>query len=287
MWPEKISFHFNTIPCKSCRNNQQDATVYYNLLFQCLPTAQRVSSDTPFIIRSSKTVIAAYGFTYVCGCPQMYVKPEAAITVFELLMMSGVSLETRWAVDKHWNNKFEYAKLHLIGYFCMIYTMMDGSTNNNFVHLLTILLHTPYIYFTKHTIKEDAIALSVVIRQWTRKPGDREFNSRKGKRISCFLKQHGLWGPSSLVFDGTRGAFYPVVRRPGSKLATRIHLLQRLRVELHLHSPTNPHCCQRDNFTCNKTAFKFTATSHVLQQWNLKITVKLRLFLNKHNDVMT
>jgi hypothetical protein len=28
------------------------------------------------------------------GKPQTYVKPEAAITVFELLMMSGVSLET-------------------------------------------------------------------------------------------------------------------------------------------------------------------------------------------------
>jgi hypothetical protein len=61
-------------------------------------------SDTPLIIRSSKTVIAVFGFTYVCGyrqlvagnCrqPQTYVKPEAAITVFELLMMRGVSLET-------------------------------------------------------------------------------------------------------------------------------------------------------------------------------------------------
>jgi hypothetical protein len=30
----------------------------------------------------------------VCRQPQTYVKPEAAITVFELLMMSGVSLET-------------------------------------------------------------------------------------------------------------------------------------------------------------------------------------------------
>jgi hypothetical protein len=29
-----------------------------------------------------------------CLQPQTYVKPEAAITVFELLMMSGVSLET-------------------------------------------------------------------------------------------------------------------------------------------------------------------------------------------------
>jgi hypothetical protein len=29
-----------------------------------------------------------------CRQPQTYVKPETAITVFELLMMSGVSLET-------------------------------------------------------------------------------------------------------------------------------------------------------------------------------------------------
>ena len=29
-----------------------------------------------------------------CRKPQTYVKPEAAITVFDLLMMSGVSLET-------------------------------------------------------------------------------------------------------------------------------------------------------------------------------------------------
>jgi len=29
-----------------------------------------------------------------CRQPQMYVKPEAAITVFELLIMSGMSLET-------------------------------------------------------------------------------------------------------------------------------------------------------------------------------------------------
>jgi hypothetical protein len=29
-----------------------------------------------------------------CWQSQMYVKPEAAITVFELLIMSGVSLET-------------------------------------------------------------------------------------------------------------------------------------------------------------------------------------------------
>ena len=37
-----------------------------------------------------------------------YVKPEAAITVFELLMMGGVLPETCWAIKKHWNNKFYY-----------------------------------------------------------------------------------------------------------------------------------------------------------------------------------
>jgi hypothetical protein len=69
--------------------------------------AQHVSGDTLPIIRSSKTVIAASGFTYVFGCrplrwlshrsgqqPKTYVKPDAEITVFELLMMGGVSPKT-------------------------------------------------------------------------------------------------------------------------------------------------------------------------------------------------
>jgi len=63
--------------------------------------------DTPPINSSSKTVISASGFTHVFGCrlplrwlsgnrqPKTYVKPEAAITVFELLMMGGVSPKTR------------------------------------------------------------------------------------------------------------------------------------------------------------------------------------------------
>jgi len=40
--------------------------------------------------------------------PKTYVKPEAAITGFEILMMGGVSPETCWAIKKHWNNKFYY-----------------------------------------------------------------------------------------------------------------------------------------------------------------------------------
>jgi len=70
---------------------------------------------------AQKTVIAASGFTYVIGCrplrwlshcssrqPITYVKPEAAITVFELLMTGGVSSETCWTIKKQWNNKFYY-----------------------------------------------------------------------------------------------------------------------------------------------------------------------------------
>jgi len=45
--------------------------------------AQHVSSKTPLIINHDS-----------CRQPQTYITPEAAITVFELLMMSGVSLET-------------------------------------------------------------------------------------------------------------------------------------------------------------------------------------------------
>jgi hypothetical protein len=62
--------------------------------------------DTPPIIRSSKTEIAASCFTYffVAGCcdgsaitaasNKKYVNPEDAITVFELLIMGGVLPET-------------------------------------------------------------------------------------------------------------------------------------------------------------------------------------------------
>jgi hypothetical protein len=63
--------------------------------------------DTPPIIKSSKPVIAASDFIYVFGCRSLRwlsrrsdrqlktcVKPEAAITGFELLMMGGVSHKT-------------------------------------------------------------------------------------------------------------------------------------------------------------------------------------------------
>jgi len=83
---------------------QTCSRIYYTLFLNC-----------------SETEIAASGFTYVFGCrplqwlshrsgrqPKTYVKPKAAITVFELLMVGGVSPETCWAIKKLWNNKFYY-----------------------------------------------------------------------------------------------------------------------------------------------------------------------------------
>jgi hypothetical protein len=40
--------------------------------------------------------------------PKTYVKLQTAITVLELLLMSGVSPETCSAFEKHWNNNFYY-----------------------------------------------------------------------------------------------------------------------------------------------------------------------------------
>ena len=54
-------------------------------------------------------------------------KPEAANSL-ELLMMSGVPLETRWAFNKRWNNKF-YCKFASCWLFLLIHTTMHGSMN--------------------------------------------------------------------------------------------------------------------------------------------------------------
>jgi len=55
-------------------------------------------------------------------------KPEAASTVFGLLMMGGVSPETCWASYKYGIINVD-TLVHLVGFFCMTFTMMHGSTN--------------------------------------------------------------------------------------------------------------------------------------------------------------
>jgi len=83
--------------------------MYQSFIIPYLYEAQHVSGDTPPIIRNLKLhwqPLVFHTWKIVCTCswwtlsgtacrqPQTYVKPEAEITVFELLMMSGVSLET-------------------------------------------------------------------------------------------------------------------------------------------------------------------------------------------------
>jgi hypothetical protein len=43
-----------------------------------------------------------------CNCSRLwfYIRLWLQLQFFELLMMSGASLETCWAIKKHWNNKF-------------------------------------------------------------------------------------------------------------------------------------------------------------------------------------
>ena len=69
----------------------------------------------PLIRSANNCVIAVFGcrplrwLSHRSGWePKTYVKPEAAVTVFELLMMGGVSPETCSAIKEHWNNKFYY-----------------------------------------------------------------------------------------------------------------------------------------------------------------------------------
>jgi hypothetical protein len=54
-------------------------------------------------------------------------KPEAANSL-ELLMMSGVPLETCWAFNKLWNNKFYYKAASCWYFYWMLYWTFDSLT---------------------------------------------------------------------------------------------------------------------------------------------------------------
>ena len=121
--------------------------------------------DTPPIIRNSKTAIAASSFTYVFGCRSLrwlsyrsgrqlkiYVKPEAAMAVFELLMMGGLSPETCWAIKKHWNNKF-YCTVASCWLFLWIYIMMHGSMNIKYIYIyIYIYIYSFIVLCDKHQL---------------------------------------------------------------------------------------------------------------------------------------
>jgi len=119
--------------------------------------------------QSSKTIIAASGFTYVFGCrqlrwlshrsgrqPNTYVKPEAAITVFERLMMGDVSPETCWAMKKHWNNKFYYTVASFWFFLWDLY--YDARIHE---HPGKIVNNTPSKADNRHIIKSTYHSLNV------------------------------------------------------------------------------------------------------------------------------
>jgi hypothetical protein len=58
------------------------------------------------------------------------VKPEAATTVIELLMMGGKTSETCWAVNKHQDNKLKNCCIRWVIYLNC--TMIQGLTNLKF-----------------------------------------------------------------------------------------------------------------------------------------------------------
>ena len=62
-----------------------------------------------------------------CRSPQAYVNERLQIQL-ELLMMRGVPLETCWAFNERWNNKFCY-KVASCWLFLLNHTMMHGTMN--------------------------------------------------------------------------------------------------------------------------------------------------------------
>ena len=87
-----------------------------SLLSWRLFTAEHVSGAFPPIIRISVTAVTASGFTFVSWWHNTKVKPEAATTVIELLMMGGKTPETCWAVNKRQDNKLEHCCIWLVIY---------------------------------------------------------------------------------------------------------------------------------------------------------------------------
>jgi hypothetical protein len=74
--------------------------------------------------------------------PKMCVKPEAAITVLELLMMGGVSPETCRAIKKHWNNKSYYTFASCSFFLWVLY--YDARIHERQVSVMVCRLHSWY-----------------------------------------------------------------------------------------------------------------------------------------------
>jgi hypothetical protein len=87
-----------------------------------------------------------------------HVKPQAAITVFELLMMGGVSPETCWTIKKHWSNKIYY-KIASCWFFSMrmqFYLHSQETCGSHNVRFTQRAVHTTWsshnVRFTQRAV---------------------------------------------------------------------------------------------------------------------------------------
>jgi len=129
------------------RNNQQDATLLQNFLFQRLLKAQHVSSGIPLIIRSSKLYLQP--LVYIC-------KPEAANTVYSSWW---------WAVcrSKHVESsinvgiKNSITRLHLIGYSYWFILTDIYPVGKACHHSVTIRIPVQHLFLTTSRLQDVTI----------------------------------------------------------------------------------------------------------------------------------
>ena len=122
-----------------------------------------------------------------CSRIYTFVKPEAAITVFELLMMGGVSPETCWGIKKHWNNKFYYTVASCWFFLWDLYydarihehqdSMLLCNAETNVINLHCVITHKAIIWVTSAatawilTIMSSRLPVSVSMWIFHDRPG--------------------------------------------------------------------------------------------------------------------
>ena len=80
--------------------------------------------------------------------PYAYVNQSLQLQL-ELLMMSGMPLETWWAFNKRWNDKFYY-KVASCWLFWLIHTAMHGSMNIKYTYMPNFKCWFSLLIVAKH-----------------------------------------------------------------------------------------------------------------------------------------
>jgi hypothetical protein len=127
-WPLENTPQFNSNKSPTTSNS---FPVYYSDVYLQLNMFQAFSRPSS----------GAQWLQWLAGHYEMKVKPEAATTVTELLMMGGKTTKTCWAVNKRQDNRMENCCIWLVIYlYC---TMMHILTNlKHSWGLANLTLHT-------------------------------------------------------------------------------------------------------------------------------------------------